>query len=147
MCNRAAPDASRRCSVHTGCFNAAVSDRQLSQASRLLKDRIGNCGDDRRSPGLALRGELLILSPLCTSARDGLGGCPVCGPIAVAEDLFTRMRCELDHPPFARACLLFMTDIFGCDRALAQTNDPLLITAVVVAKSYVAPLSEDIDLK
>jgi hypothetical protein len=30
---------------------------------------------------------------------------------------------------------------------LAQTNYPLLITAVVVAKSYVAPLSEDIDLK
>ena len=28
-----------------------------------------------------------------------------------------------------------------------KTNYPLLITAVVVAKFYVAPLSEDIDLK
>jgi hypothetical protein len=52
------------------------------------------------------------------------------------------------HPPFARACcLLFMTDVFGCEKSLAQTNHPLLITAVVGAKSYVAPLSEDIDLK
>jgi hypothetical protein len=40
------------------------------------------------------------------------------------------------YSPFPRArWLLFMTDIV------------LLITAVVVAKSYVAPLSEDIDLK
>jgi hypothetical protein len=49
------------------------------------------------------------------------------------------------HPPFARA--LFMTDVFGCEKSLAQTNHPLLITAAVGAKSYVAPLSEDIDLK
>jgi hypothetical protein len=104
-------------------------------------------GTIAEAPASPFEGNYSSSSPLCTSARDGLGGCPVCGPIAVAEDLFTRMRCELDHPPFARACLLFMTDIFGCDRALAQTNDPLLITAVVVAKSYVAPLSEDIDLK
>jgi hypothetical protein len=40
-----------------------------------------------------------------------------------------------------------MTDVFGCERAWAQTNHPLLITAVVVAKLYVAPLPEDIDLK
>ena len=38
---------------------------------------------------------------MCTSARNGLGGCPVCGPVPVAEDLFTHMRRELDHdrPP------------------------------------------------
>ncbi len=38
---------------------------------------------------------------MCTSARNGLGGCPVSGPVSVAEDLFTRMRRELDHdrPP------------------------------------------------
>jgi hypothetical protein len=40
-----------------------------------------------------------------------------------------------------------MTDVFGCEKSLAQTNHPLLITAAVGAKSYVAPLSEDIDLK
>src|SRR5262249_56220782 len=30
-----------------------------------------------------------------------LSRCPVCGPVSVAADLFTRMRCELDHyrPP------------------------------------------------
>jgi hypothetical protein len=52
------------------------------------------------------------------------------------------------HPPFARApCLRFMTDIFGCDKAWVRQTTRCLITAVVVAKSYVAPLSEDIDLK
>jgi hypothetical protein len=45
---------------------------------------------------------------------------------------------------FCENSLPALHDIFGC---LAQTNYPLLITAVVVAKSYVAPLSEDIDLK
>src|SRR5258708_33510637 len=61
MCNRAAPDASRRCSVHTGCLNAAVSIGNFRKRPGCRTDRIGNCGDDRRSPGLALRGELLIL--------------------------------------------------------------------------------------
>jgi len=38
---------------------------------------------------------------MCTSARNGLGGCPVSGPVSVAEDLFTRVGRELDHdrPP------------------------------------------------
>jgi len=38
---------------------------------------------------------------MCTSARNGLGGYPVSGPVSVAEDLFTRVRRELDHdrPP------------------------------------------------
>lgn len=38
---------------------------------------------------------------MCTSARNGLGGCPVSGPVSVAEDLFTHVRRELDHdrPP------------------------------------------------
>ena len=61
-------------------------------------------------------------------------------PVATTSSFF--------HPPFARArCLLFMTDIFGCDRAWLRQNTRFLITAVAVAKSYVAPLSEDIDLK
>ena len=49
-------------------------------------------------------------------------------PVATTSSFFIRLFREARW-------LLFMTDIF------------LLITAVVVAKSYVAPLSEDIDLK
>ena len=60
-------------------------------------------------------------------------------PVATTSSFFIRL--------FARArCLLFRRDIFGCERAWLRQY-PLLITAVVVAKSYVAPLSEDIDLK
>jgi len=36
------------------------------------------------------------------SACNGLGGCPVCGPVSIVEDLFIRMRCELDHHRPAR---------------------------------------------
>jgi len=112
MCNRAAP---YDVPIHNGCLNAAVSIGNFRKRPGCRKDRIGNCGDDRRSPGLALRGELLILFLLlCTSARSGLGGCPVCGPVAVAEDLFTRMRCELDHYRPTRYTEQFDADVDDC---------------------------------
>src|ERR1700687_5301724 len=58
--------------------------------------------------------KLLKLSALCASALNGLGGCPVCGPISVAEDLFTRMRCELDHDRSARYTEQLGADVDDC---------------------------------
>src|SRR5918996_1556861 len=46
--------------------------------------------------------KLLILFSFVRLNPHGLGGCPVCGPVSVAEHLFSRMRCELDHDRLAR---------------------------------------------
>src|SRR5262249_4360410 len=43
-----------------------------------------------------------------------LSRCPVCGPVSVAEDLFTRMRCELDHYRPARYTQQLGADIDDC---------------------------------
>ena len=50
----------------------------------------------------------------CTSARNGLGGCPVSDPVSVAEDLFTPMRCKLDYYHPARYTEQLDTDVDDC---------------------------------
>jgi hypothetical protein len=55
-----------------------------------------------------------MLSPLCTSPRNGLGRRPVCDPVSVAEDLFTEMRCELDHYRPTRHAEQLDADVDNC---------------------------------
>src|SRR5712692_980324 len=59
-------------------------------------------------------GELLMFFSLSASARNSLGGGPVCGPVSVAENLFTRMRCELDHDRPARHAEQLDADVDDC---------------------------------
>ena len=63
----------------------------------------------------AFRGGVTHTLLLCApSARNGLGGGPVCNPVSVAEHLFPRMRCELDQDRPARHTEQLDADVDNC---------------------------------